>query len=337
MRGLTPQKRKSIVDKWCSVKGITYRKLAQMEGVSVGAVQTAIRKYGEDYTFEDQQRPGQKPGPSNPKLDQKIVKLFASNRELSVRDVAKKVGTSIGMVQRAKKRNNLKTLKKQKQPKRSQKQKASVKTRVRKLYDSILSKKHSCVIMDDETYVKLDYKSLPGPQYYTIREGTEITEAEKSICVEKFGKKVMVWQAICECGMKSTTFFTTSSMNADIYMKECLQKRVLPMIKKHNSETVFWPDLASCHYAAKVVKWYKDNNVNFVAKELNPPNCPELRPIEHYWAIMKAKLRKTARSADTEQQFRSDWNKVARTFDKVAVRSLMGTMRQKIRKLARNE
>lgn len=337
MRGLSPEKRKSILDKWCSIKGITLRKLAKLENVSVGAVQNAIKKFGQEYTFVDKPKSGRKPGSSNPNLDRKIVKAYKTNKEASVRDLAKKLGTSIGMVQRAKQRNNLKTYKKQRQPKRSEKQQSSVKSRVRKLYDSILTRKNMCVIMDDETYVKLDYKSLPGPQYYTVQDRSVISDSEKSIFTEKFGKKIMVWQAICECGLKSTPFFTTSTMTADNYIKECLNKRLLPMVRKHSVQTVFWPDLASCHYGSKALQWYEEKNINFVPKAMNPPNCPNLRPIERFWAIIKAKLRKNGRSTDSKEQFRRDWNRVTKSFDQDAVRSLMSTFRQKVRKLARNE
>ena len=56
---------------------------------------------------------------------------------------------------------------------------------------------------------------------------------------------------------------------------------------------MFWPDLASIHYCKLAMEWYKKNNVKFVPKTENPPNCPELRVIEKYWAIIKRKMKKT--------------------------------------------
>ena len=72
-------------------------------------------------------------------------------------------------------------------------------------------------------------------------------------------------------------------------LKECLQKRLLLLIKSHNNRPVFWPDLASIYYCKLAMEWYKKNNVKFVPKTENPPNCPELRVIEKYWAIIKEK------------------------------------------------
>lgn len=42
--------------------------------------------------------------------------------------------------------------------------------------------------MDDETYVKLDYKTLPGPQFYTSPEGQDVPGSVRAIYTEKFGK-----------------------------------------------------------------------------------------------------------------------------------------------------
>lgn len=241
------------------------------------------------------------------------------------------------MVQRAKKRNSLKTYKKQKQPKRSTKQAASVKTRSRKLYDHVLSKSSQCILMDDETYVKLDYKSLPGPQYYTVKEGTDIPESEKSIFCEKFGKKVLVWQAICSCGIKSSPFITNQTLNADIYRKECLQKRLLPVIKKHRIPPLFWPDLATCHYATSGIEWYRKNNIQFVEKHLNPPNCPQLRPIEKYWALMKSSLRKNGKLSNDIVDFKKEWSRISKMFTKDSVQRLMRGVKSKVRKLAKKK
>lgn len=333
MRGLTPEQRKSIVHKWCTKSGLSFRKLAKEEGVSVGAVQTALRKYGESCSFADSPRRGRKPGAVDPVIDRKVRDYFKLHPSASVRDVAKKVGTSATNVMRAKARLGLQTYRKQKQPKRSTKQAASVKTRSRKLYDSMLVKKTGCIIMDDETYVKLDYRTLPGPQFYTSAKGKDVPESVKAIYTEKFGKKVMVWQAICECGRMSRPFITTETMNAKIYINECLQKRLLPMIRQHDKPVVFWPDLASCHYSRDTLQWYQSNNVTFVPKEMNPPNCPDIRPIETFWALAKAKLRKHVKPADILQKFKNDWSKVVKMIGESTVQKLMSRVKGKVRKL----
>ena len=90
-------------------------------------------------------------------------------------------------------------------------------------------------------------------------------------------KKALIWQAICSCGKKSAPYNSQSTLSGQIYVKECLQKRLLPLIKSHNNRPVFWPDLASIHYCKLAMERYKKNNVKFVPKTENPPNCQELR------------------------------------------------------------
>lgn len=91
---------------------------------------------------------------------------------------------------------------------------------------------------------------------------------------------------------------TNGTINSDIYIKECLQKRLLPFMRKHRVPTFFWPDLESCIYSKMALEWYKANNVTLVPKDANPPNCPELRPIEKYWALVKQTLKKTNQEAN---------------------------------------
>lgn len=108
-------------------------------------------------------------------------------------------------------------------------------------------------------------------------------------------------------------------MNGDIYLKHCLKERLLPLIKKHQSPVVFWPDLASCHFAKNVKEWYEAEGLFVVPRECNPPNTPEIRPIETYWAIIKSNYY------------------CAATVSKDDVQRLMAGIRSKVRRLVRGE
>lgn len=167
-----------------------------------------------------------------------------------------------------------------------------------------------------------------------MKQGTDVLNSEKSIFCEKFGKKVLVWQAIFQCGMKSSPYFTLANMNAEIYRKECLQKRVLPLTRKHKCQTLFWPDLASCYYARSILDWYRENEVEFVEKVMNPPNCPQIRPIEKFWALMKGKLRKKDKGAADIDTFKKDWINVSKSIDGTVVQNLMRNIKKQVRKLA---
>ena len=105
--------------------------------------------------------------------------------------------------------------------------------------------------MDDETYIKCDFKQLPGPKFYTSIVRGRVSNKFKHKSLDKFGKKLLLWQTICSCGLRSPAFVTSSTLNSNVYIKECLQAGLLPFYRSHNVRCWFWPDLASCHYSKR--------------------------------------------------------------------------------------
>ena len=83
-------------------------------------------------------------------------------------------------------------------------------------------------------------------------------------------------------------------MNQYNYLKECIQKRVMPFIRQYHSDNnnIFWPDQARARYAKSVINYLNKNNINFVLKNNNPVNVPEYCPIEIFWAILKQQVNK---------------------------------------------
>ena len=63
-------------------------------------------------------------------------------------------------------------------------------------------------------------------------------------------------------------------------------------IEKHHSsdDYLFWRDLASSHYAKDTISWMNDKTIKFMPKDMNPPNVPQLRPIEKFLAHLAQKL-----------------------------------------------
>ena len=112
----------------------------------------------------------------------------------------------------------------------------------------------------------------PGVVYYIAKYRGKADKKFKYTKHDKFAKKALIWQAICSCGKKSAPYISQSTLSGQIYAKEFLQKRLLPLIKSHNNRPVFSSDLASIHYCKLAMEWYKKNNVKFVPKTENPPN-----------------------------------------------------------------
>ena len=90
-------------------------------------------------------------------------------------------------------------------------------------------------------------------------------------------------------------------MNAATYQKECIPRLDKFIEENHNKkDVVFWPDLASAHYA-KGVEELKKRNISTVPRASNPPAAPQIRPVEKFWALLKNEVYKDgwhAASAD---------------------------------------
>ena len=82
--------------------------------------------------------------------------------------------------------------------------------------------------------------------------------------MRKLAKKLLVWQAFFECCERSSCFVITITINTEIYIKECLKKRLLPFLRSHTGNPLFWPDLISCHYSGTTLNWLRKHKVGFV-------------------------------------------------------------------------
>ena len=123
-----------------------------------------------------------------------------------IRPECKKKFQSISYIRKVKKFDNLKSYRAIKYPNQSDKQSLTAKTRARKLYDEVFTKFNGCIIMVDETYIKCDFKQLPGPKFYTSIVHRRVSNKFKYKSLDKFGKKRLMWQAICSCGLRSRAF-----------------------------------------------------------------------------------------------------------------------------------
>jgi transposase len=177
--------------------------------------------------------------------------------------------------------------KKQKTPKRTAQQKAVARPKCTRLTSIFRGKK---IIIDDESYFGLSNHSLPGNDGF-YSSNLDVTPIEVQLKrKEKFPPKLLIWVAFSEKGISKPYIVPSGqAINQDVYINECLNSRLIPFINEHhkNDEVVFWPDLASSHYANKVQDFLKAQKIEYVPKVRNIANVPELRPIEDFWALIK--------------------------------------------------
>jgi len=255
--------------------------IAKKARISQKSVSNILKKFEENLGLDRKVGSGRKSGYADSGKAKKVVTLLGKNPNLSERKLARKVGCSKALVGKIKSKEGLKTYKVQKIPDRNATKNLDAKNRAKKLREDFFQN-FRCCIMDDETYVLSKFSQLPGQGFYVAKERGGVEEQFRVQHKSKFPKRFMVWQAICSCGLRSASFVTQGMINGEIYVKECLQKRLRPLILKHEVSTFFWPDLASCHYSKAAMEWFSSNGVTLVPKEVNPPNCPELRPIKKY-------------------------------------------------------
>lgn len=270
----------------------------------------------------------------DPKLARKVIRYATNKPNATLREIAQKYGCSHTWVDKVLKRNGLRSFAVQKAANRNDQQAQRAKTRARKLYDEFLRGQKRCVVMDDETYVVADFRQLPGRSFYRAFHRFGVAKKFKYQGLTKFPKKHMVWQAICSCGRRSKFYIARGTMKSATYLQECLQKRLLPFLNSHNVPPLFWPDLASVHYSRLVLQWYQEHGVQYVPVRANPPNCPQLRPVETFWALIKQKLRKTKKVATNESSFRQMWIWATKKVDTSIVTRLMAHLPTKVRLFA---
>ena len=106
----------------------------------------------------------------------------------------------------------------------------------------------------------------------------------------------------------------------------------MPFIKKLHPEGnfVFWPDLASAHYAKSVTSYLISKNITFVQKADNPPAVPELRLVENFWSILKGMVYKNNRQATSVDELKQRVKYCLKKVDVNAVQNMFGGVYQKL-------
>jgi hypothetical protein len=233
-------------------------------------------------------------------------------------------------------KTSIKSRKKMRIPKRTESQKAKAKTRCGRLYRKYAK---SSFIIDDESYFTLSHSTINGNNIFYSSDVSQTCANVKYCPVQKFEPKLLVWLAFSEKGISKPLFRKSGfAITGNVYLEECIKQRLEPFIAAHHSDGqyVFWPDLASAHYAAIVTDYMKLKNVNFVAKDDNPPNLPECRPIENFWSLLKGKVYKNNWQAKDLNQLCERIKKCLKEIDQNLVHTLARSTLAKIDHVRRN-
>jgi CTP-dependent riboflavin kinase len=274
-------------------------------------------------------------GPSikiaTPGTIRKLKNAFNHRKGCSQKKVAKKLGTSQQYVSKLlKNRTSIRCFKRTKKPKMTAQQVAVARPKCARLL-----RKYRSVdfILDDESYFTLSNTTLAGNDRFYSDEVEKTPYDVRNKFKAKYEPKLLVWLAISPRGLSRVRFFKSGlAINQNIYRDECMRKCLIPFIRKYyqDGKYVFWPDLASSHYANYVLSDLRDKNVKYVQKIDNPANVPKVRPIENFWGFLKQKVYEDGWEAQTIPQLRDRINLCLRRIDKSFVQTTFSAVHQRL-------
>lgn len=231
---------------------------------------------------------GRPPTVATPTNIEKIAEFFNNKSGVSQRSAAKKFNCSQATISLIlNRKTEVRSFKKKKQPYRTPAQKKAMRPKCRKMVEKY---KNYDIIMDDESYFTLNNSTLAGNDRYYAADRDLCPDNVRYKLVKKFEEKLLVSICISPRGLSPIYIHPSKqAVNQDVY-KQVLENTLMPLVSKYNKSKkkfVFWPDLASSHYAKSVIEFLKKKKILFVQRELNPANTPEARPIENFWGDLK--------------------------------------------------
>ena len=264
-------------------------------GVSRRTIYSILNRVDNQITLK--RKPGS--GGHNVKMDknksQRLIRLVNNKTGVSQRKLADTFGVTQATVSNTLKKHSIRYYKRKTAPTANEKQQAVQKVRLRRLARKVLNPKSKVVIVqDDESYFTLTGAGMPGNSGFYSSDKSSTPENIKYKQAGKFPERVMVWAAISSKGVSKLHITAKrETMNSEIYLNKCLKAILLPYIDKHftsRKKIMFWPDNATCHYSKSVLSFLQAKNVLFVKQVNNPPNVPQLHPVENFWGIIKQQV-----------------------------------------------
>ena len=260
-------------------------------GFSRSTVYRILKKYSEHGTTDFFPKSGRKPKISDQQL-KVLVKSVDNKTGISQRKLARKFGVSQSTVSRTlKNRTQVKILKRKTAPKYSNEDQER-RAQLRSLSVYRLLKPGVQIVMDDEKYFSFAGDIASNRSYYTTNPSATPSHIKFKRRM-KFAPKLLVWMAISPKGISRVYLHRSkTAIGTETYLNECIRKRLIPFIDRYHTgdSILFWPDLASAHYAHKVQAFLTAHRINYVTRERNPPNVPQARPIETIWTLLEQKM-----------------------------------------------
>jgi transposase len=305
-------------------------------GLAESTTYSILARYKEHGTVERASGSG-RPAELMSKRDrQHLVQEAISADYPSQNRLASKYGISQPYVSKILTAADAHSFKRTKAPSTSGSQQEKQKVKIDRLYRLILDQNATSVsiVMDDESYFEMKSLNIPGNDHYYAHERNDAPPSKKFAPMEKFAPKVLVWIAISDRGLSRPYFApSTGALNAELYQRKCVTQRLKPFIDSYHDdgEYLFWPDLASCHYAKTTMEVFEELDINVVPRDKNPPNTPQLRPIEDFWGILKQLVYDKGWQAENLEQLKRRIKYCLKKVNMSVVRDMMLHVKSRVR------
>lgn len=308
----------------------------QLMGVSRRTVYSILKRFDEGKTAERKKGSGKVAVKLPAARRRRLVKAACDKTGVSERKLARKFGISQPYVAKVLKEEGVRHYQRQKCPEWTPEQQERQRRCLRKLRRDFCPPSSDVkVIVDDESYFTFRHHDIPGNDGFFTQDKENTPPEVRYKKKKKYEPKILVWLAISEDG-HSAPFFRQAGMaiNGHTYREECVRLRLKRFIDEvhGDDEILFWPDLASAHYAKDTVALYEELEINVVPREANPPNVPQVRPIEDLWGILKGLVYKDGWEATTARQLQQRIKKCLADMDWACVQDMMGRVKSLIRK-----
>ena len=192
-------------------------------------------------------------------------------------------------------------------------------------------------MIDDESYFPFGHNEMPGNDRFYTKDKSEVPPNVRYSQKKKFEPKLQVWLAISEEG-HSNPFFVPSrgNVNGNVYKKECIMRRLVPFLRQYHEDGDYVFLARSSVFTLCQGHSFPTSRPKhqFCSKTRQPPNVPQLRPIEKFWGILKSKVCNGGWTARTEHQLKLRIRKCLRELNWEVVQGMMSTVKTNLRKAA---
>ena len=163
-----------------------------------------------------------------------IVKPVNNRCGLSQRKIARQFKVHYSTISRIRQRRTSIVIRKRREVPKMNNEQQQVRTRKNcgKLYRKLLN---GCdLVMDDGKYFKLTGNNVTGNRYFYSTDSAAAPSKVKFQCKTKFEAKVMIWMVMSSKGTSDVYVHKSiQAVNQETYLKECINKRLLPFIAKY--------------------------------------------------------------------------------------------------------